>query len=201
MIKNRKTHILLAAILCMSMLFTLCACNKAPDGVSVMLTDQEYEEQLLAIEADTAMLIIDDTTPLTGTPDDEAGSTAQAFATQVLAMVNSERGNLNLPPLSGDNAALNAAAQARAVEIVTSFSHTRPNRQVCFTVLAEYQVGYRAAGENIAKGQSSPEAVMRSWMNSNGHRANIMNGNFSSIGIGVAQDARGVFHWVQLFTG
>jgi len=183
------------------MLFTLCACNKAPDGISVMLTDQEYEEHLLAIEADSALLIIDDNVPLTGSSGDETGTAAQAFAAQVLDLVNAERGNLNLPPLSGDNVALNAAAQARAVEIIASFSHTRPNGQVCFSVFAEYQVSYRAAGENIAKGQSSPEAVMRSWMNSNGHRANIMGGNFTSIGIGVAQDARGTYHWVQTFTG
>ena len=56
------------------------------------------------------------------------------------------------------------------------------------------------SGENIAYGQSSPQAVMEGWMNSSGHRANILNSNFKNIGVGLYQDERGVNHWVQLFT-
>ena len=76
------------------------------------------------------------------------------------------------------------AAQQRAGEIETAFSHTRPDGSNFTTALTAAGVTYRAAGENIAYGQKSAGQVMQDWMNSAGHRANIMNGNFTSIGIG-----------------
>ncbi len=61
-------------------------------------------------------------------------------------------------------------------------------------------VSYRGAGENIAWGQKTPEQVMNGWMNSAGHRANILNEKFTSIGVGYHQNANGVNYWSQLFT-
>ncbi len=60
---------------------------------------------------------------------------------------------------------------------------------------------YRAAGENIAYGQRSAEQVMEGWMNSSGHRANILNAQYTAIGVGVYRSASGTLHWVQLFIG
>ncbi len=62
-------------------------------------------------------------------------------------------------------------------------------------------ISYRSAGENIARGQSTPEAVMNSWMNSAGHRENILSTSYTSIGIGCAADSSGRLCWVQLFKG
>lgn len=122
-----------------------------------------------------------------------------AYAQEVVRLVNIEREKAGLAPLAMD-AALNAAAQVRAQEIDVSFSHTRPDGTSCFTVLKEFGIGYRACGENIAKGSPSPARVVEGWMNSAGHRANILNANFTTIGVGVHADAAGTLHWAQLFT-
>lgn len=95
---------------------------------------------------------------------------------------------------------ITAAANVRAREIKQSFSHTRPDGSSFSTALKEQGVSYRYSGENIAWGQKTPEQVMNAWMNSEGHRANILNSNFNHIGIGYYQDEKGVKHWVQLFT-
>ena len=95
---------------------------------------------------------------------------------------------------------ITAAANVRAGEIKQSFSHTRPDGSSFSTALKEQGVSYRYSGENIAWGQKTPEQVMNAWMNSEGHRANILNSNFNHIGIGYYQDEKEVKHWVQLFT-
>lgn len=133
----------------------------------------------------------------TSTPTDSSGSN-QGYADEVLRLVNIERSKAGLSSLS-TNATLKAAADKRAQETVTSFSHTRPNGSKFSTVLQEYGISYRTAGENIAYGQRSPQEVVNGWMNSPGHRANILNGSFNKIGIGVYQ-SRGVIYWSQLFT-
>lgn len=89
----------------------------------------------------------------------------------------------------------------RAREIEGAFSHTRPNGSSFSTALKEQGASYRAAGENIAYGQRSAEQVMEGWMNSSGHRANILNAQYTAIGVGVYRSASGTLHWVQLFIG
>ena len=126
-------------------------------------------------------------------------SPVSAYAQEVVRLVNIERANAGLPALAMD-AQLSAAAAIRAEEIDTSFSHTRPDGTSCFTVLREMGIAYRACGENIAKGSPTPARVVEGWMNSAGHRANILNENFTTIGVGVHEDAAGVMHWAQLFT-
>ena len=121
-----------------------------------------------------------------------------SYVQQVVNLVNEERAKEGLAPLTLDTK-VSAAAQVRAREIVTSFSHTRPDGTSFATALKEQNISYRRAGENIAWGQKSPEAVMDAWMNSSGHRANIMNPNFTTIGIGYCQ-VNGVNYWCQLFT-
>ena len=91
------------------------------------------------------------------------------------------------------------AAQTRAGELQTSFSHTRPSGASCFTALTEAGVSYTRAGENIAYGQSTPEAVVQSWMNSSGHRANLLSSSFTTIGVGYTV-VNGTAYWAQLFT-
>ena len=121
------------------------------------------------------------------------------MAWEVLDIVNSERAANGLQPLTMDKGLMDAA-QIRANEIVSVFSHTRPDGTSCFTVLSsDYQYG--SSGENIAAGQQSAADVMNSWMNSPGHRANILNGDYQSIGIACVYipGSQYRYHWVQLF--
>lgn len=129
-------------------------------------------------------------------PEESGG--VQEAAEAVASLVNAARQDASLSELELD-ADLCAAAQARAQEIAQSFSHTRPDGSSCFTILEEFGISYRAAGENIAMGQRTPEEVMDGWMNSSGHRANILNGTFTSIGVGYYVDGAGAAHWVQIF--
>lgn len=131
------------------------------------------------------------------TPDEtpDAGST---YAQQVVALVNIERRKEGLSPLTIDEK-LTAAADIRSGEIQTTFSHTRPNGSSFSTALKEAGAVYKRSGENIAWGQKTPEEVVKAWMNSAGHRANIMNKNYSRIGVSHVKNAAGTSYWVQLF--
>lgn len=124
----------------------------------------------------------------------------QTMAAKVLAIVNKERKKQGLAALK-KNSTLQKAANKRAKEIVEVFSHTRPDGTSCFTVLKEFDITYTACGENIAAGQNSAKSVMTSWMNSPGHKANILSSNFGEIGIGFYQDTKAPYryYWVQLF--
>ncbi|MEY8275312.1 CAP domain-containing protein [Blautia marasmi] len=121
------------------------------------------------------------------------------FVRQVVNLVNQERAKAGLSPVTADTS-IQAAAQVRAKEIEKSFSHTRPDGSSFSTALTQQGVTYRGSGENIAWGQKTPEQVMNGWMNSEGHRANILNKNFTKIGVGYHQNASGTNYWTQLFT-
>jgi len=122
-----------------------------------------------------------------------------AFAAEVLRLTNAERARYGLPALAGTNGPLNSAAQRRAVETATLFSHTRPNGTPWHTVFNEFAVGNRvSSGENLGRGQTTPAQVVQGWMNSPGHRANVL-GAFSHLGVGVHRNSAGTYHWAQLF--
>ncbi len=127
-----------------------------------------------------------------------ANDTLAAYANEVLQLVNQERAKAGLSSLTSE-AAITAAANVRAQESRQSFSHTRPNGTSFSTALREHGVSYRTSGENIAYGQRTPQEVVNAWMNSPGHRANILNPSFNKIGIGVYQ-YNGTIYWSQLFT-
>lgn len=119
------------------------------------------------------------------------GTECYDYAYQVLDLVNQERMKTGAAPLKMD-ADLMKAAMQRATEITVSFSHTRPSGLDC------YSASGKMSGENIAMGYGSPEAVMDGWMNSDGHRANILNSGYTDIGIG-AFCVDGTYYWVQCF--
>lgn len=129
-------------------------------------------------------------------PDVEEELPDTTLAMQVLSLVNAERAKYGLSALTYDST-LGRAADIRAIEIKSLFSHTRPDGRSCFTVLDEVGYSYRKAGENIAYGQRSAEEVMTAWMNSEGHRANIL-GDYTYIGIGVYESG-GTIYWSQFF--
>lgn len=126
-------------------------------------------------------------------------TTADKYAKEVLSLVNKERAKAGLNELK-KNTSLNAAAITRAKELASEFSHTRPDGRDCFTVLTEAGIVYASVGENIAAGQSSPASVVSSWMDSEGHRANILSSDYTHMGVGYYHTSKGNQHyWVQIF--
>jgi len=134
---------------------------------------------------------------ISGHPTDETAVDRNNFAEDVLDLVNRERAKEGLKPLrlSYD---LGRAAETRAHEIVKKFSHTRPNGKSCFTVIKNQG---RGVGENIAAGATSPKQVVSEWMNSPGHRANIMNPDYRELGVAYVYDGYAEYrhYWVQMF--
>ena len=120
---------------------------------------------------------------------------------RVVTLCNQARAKEGLPALTRSDA-LCAASQARSAELVRVFSHDRPDGRSCFTVFEELGIGYNAAGENIAAGQSSAEEVVNAWLNSPGHRRNIMNGAYTKIGVGLVQQPGSTYgyYWTEMFT-
>ena len=123
----------------------------------------------------------------------------EKYINEVIRLVNVERQKRGLSTLIKRDDVCEIAA-IRAKEIVISFSHTRPNGLSCFSLFDEYNIPYWTAGENIAYGYRTPAEVMEGWMNSEGHRANILNGNFDGIGVGCYEE-NGVLYWTQFFIG
>lgn len=139
------------------------------------------------------------TTPKVTTPASSSSSNSSSFISEVVRLVNIERAKENLSALS-ESSELDGAANIRANEIITKFAHQRPDGREWHTVLAESGISYNASGENIAAGQRTPAEVVEGWMNSPGHRANIMNSSFNKIGVGYVTGGSYGHNWVQLFT-
>lgn len=131
----------------------------------------------------------------------QAVTTKQKMAKQVCRIANQKRVQKGVGKLKLD-AKLTKLANKRAKEIVKEFSHTRPDGRDCFSILDDNNISYRACGENVAAGQSTPKSVMNSWMHSEGHKRNILNSNFKKIGIGYCKASGSVYkyYWVQIFT-
>ncbi|WP_151734542.1 CAP domain-containing protein [Paenibacillus tengchongensis] len=124
-------------------------------------------------------------------------STQASYVQQVVALVNKERASAGLSPVTAlDSLNKVAAAKATDMRVNNYFSHTSPTYGSPFDMMKSFGITYRAAGENIAMGQKTPEAVMTAWMNSAGHRANILNVNYNYIGVGYDNN-----YWVQEFIG
>lgn len=136
--------------------------------------------------------------PDDGTHHNDGADQEAEFAAEVVRLVNIERAKAGLSALETDYI-VQEAAQVRAREIELSFSHTRPDGRSCFTALDEVGAVYSGAGENIAYGQHDPEEVMEAWMNSTGHRENILNESYTHIGVG-CYESGGTYYWSQFFT-
>lgn len=121
------------------------------------------------------------------------------FEDEVLRLVNIERKKEGLSELVMDDE-LRRVARIKSKDMKENnyFSHMSPTYGSPFDMLTKFEIQYMSAGENIARGQTTPEEVMNSWMNSSGHRSNILNSNFTKIGIGLEPNT---YHWTQLFIG
>ena len=123
---------------------------------------------------------------------------ADSFEREVVRLVNAERRKQGLSELKY-NWQLSRVARYKSEDMRDKgyFSHTSPTYGTPYQMMRSFGISYRTAGENIAKGQTSPEAVVRAWMSSSGHRANILNPSFTEIGVGFASGN----YWTQMFIG
>lgn len=135
--------------------------------------------------------------PVQGSSSVSAGIQSSSAASEVVRLTNSARSQNGYAALVEDGA-LSDAAAVRAREIARSFSHTRPSGASFSSALSESGVSYLRAGENIASGQKNASEVVNAWMNSPGHRANILNSSYSRIG-SASVNIDGTLYWVQLF--
>ena len=119
------------------------------------------------------------------------------FEQQVLDLVNQERAKTGLSSLNRDEE-LSNVAMVKAQDMYNNhyFDHNSPTHGSPFDMMKEFGITYNTAGENIAKGQTTPTQVMKEWMNSPGHKANILNNSYTHIGIAYYNNT-----WVQEFTG
>lgn len=126
--------------------------------------------------------------------------TASSFKHRLLSLVNSERAKAGLAPLALCPY-LSAAANTRAGELEISFSHTRPDGREYYTAITDTGAGFSGSGENAALGYLTPEQVMEGWMSSPGHRSNILNPGYTSIGLGYYKSpSTGWNYWAQVFS-
>ncbi|SFL93456.1 uncharacterized protein, YkwD family [Gracilibacillus orientalis] len=133
------------------------------------------------------------------TEETNQSSEISQFEEQVVALTNQERQKQGLSALEIDTE-LSKVAKQKSEDMAANgyFSHNSPTYGSPFDMIQQSGIDYRTAGENIAKGQKSPEEVVNAWMNSEGHRANILNEDFTHIGVGYVEEGN---HWTQQFIG
>ena len=126
-------------------------------------------------------------------------SSVTSFEEEVVRLVNVERSKRGLSALKEDWE-LSRVARIKSQDMHDKryFSHTSPTYGSPFDMMKSFGIKYRSAGENIARGQATPAAVVSAWMNSSGHRANILNSSFTHIGVGYVADGK---YWTQMFVG
>lgn len=131
--------------------------------------------------------------------EDENDNNLHPFEQEVVDLTNQEREKQGLAPLEID-LELSVVSKDKSKDMLNNqyFSHDSPTYGSPFDMMEQYGISYRTAGENIAKGQSSPEEVVNGWMNSPGHRENILNGDFTHIGVGYVEEEN---VWTQQFIG
>ncbi|KHD38373.1 transporter [Clostridium acetobutylicum] len=127
-------------------------------------------------------------------------SNLAAEESQVIKLVNSQRAKYGLAPLKANTQLINIArVKSRDMMMKNYFSHTSPTFGSTFSLLTRYGLSYAAAGENIAYGYNNAASVMNGWMNSPGHRANILGRQYREIGVGAARSRSGKIYWTQVF--
>ena len=122
-----------------------------------------------------------------------------SFEEEVVRLTNEKRTAYGLPALT-INWELSRVARYKSQDMhdIGYFSHTSPTYGSPFEMMKDFGISYRAAGENIARGQTTPEMVVNAWWNSSGHRQNMLNASYTQIGVGYVADGH---YWTQMFIG
>ncbi|MEH0003237.1 CAP domain-containing protein [Bacillus cytotoxicus] len=135
--------------------------------------------------------------PETQKPAEEKKGSLSEFEQRVVKLTNAERAKHGLSALQVDNE-LSKVARAKSEDMQKNnyFDHNSPTYGSPFDMMKRFGISYKSAGENIAQGQRTPEEVVQAWMNSEGHRANILNSSFTHIGVGHVENGN---YWTQQF--
>lgn len=176
--------------------------NNTPN-IQDNITNQDNPEQNTNTNTNTVeqgSQTVEDQTTQDNTTSNVSNS-VRAMETKVIELVNAERAKVGLSPLT-ENVELSKVARIKSQDMIDKnyFSHTSPTYGSPFDMMKNFGISYKTAGENIAAGYSTPEAVVNGWMNSEGHRANILSSSFNKIGVGYAVDKNGKAYWTQMFT-
>ena len=129
----------------------------------------------------------------------QLSNTVLSYENEVIRLVNEIRRSNGLKPLTA-NWELSRIARYKSEDMSNNryFSHTSPTYGTPFQMIKAFGLSYRSAGENIAYGYGTPAAVVNGWMNSSGHRANILNASYTQIGVGYCAGGN---YWTQMFIG
>ena len=201
----KKTRTLLAAAVLTGSLLTMPA-EAASLSHKVVRGDTMWK---LAVQYQVGISEIIQANPQVADPDliypgqilqiPQLESTVSSYESEVIRLVNEIRQQNGLRPLAA-NWELSRVARYKSQDMRDNgyFSHNSPTYGTPFQMLSAFGLSYRTAGENIAKGYASPQAVVNGWMNSSGHRANILNASYTQIGVGYVSGGN---YWTQLFIG
>ena len=129
----------------------------------------------------------------------QVSQAVRAYEQEVVRLVNAQRAQNGLKPLA-ENWELSRVARYKSADMASRryFSHESPTYGSPYQMMRSFGISFRSAGENIAYGQRTPAAVVGAWMNSSGHRANILNSSYTQIGVGYHEAGN---YWTQMFIG
>ncbi|MGE7694316.1 SafA/ExsA family spore coat assembly protein [Lysinibacillus sp. NPDC094177] len=197
---NKVKKAVLASVLSASLLIPVAA--MAADSYTVVSGDSLWK---IAVKTQTGTQELIDANPQLANPNQISPGQKINIPTkeqagieqEVVKLVNAERAKAGLPALKEDWE-LSRVAKYKSQDMHDKkyFDHTSPTYGTPFTMMKNFGITYKSAGENIAMGQRSAEEVVKAWMNSEGHRANILNKNYTYIGVGYVKDGN---YWTQMF--
>ena len=129
----------------------------------------------------------------------QVSQAVRAYEQEVVRLVNAQRAQNGLKPLA-ENWELSRVARYKSADMASRryFSHESPTYGSPYQMMRSFGISFRSAGENIAYGQRTPAAVVGAWMNSSGHRANILSASYTQIGVGYCASGH---YWTQMFIG
>jgi len=129
----------------------------------------------------------------------QVSQAVRAYEQEVVRLVNAQRAQNGLKTLA-ENWELSRVARYKSADMAGKryFSHESPTYGSPYQMMRNFGISFRSAGENIAYGQRTPAAVVGAWMNSSGHRANILNSSYTHIGVGYHEAGN---YWTQMFIG
>lgn len=197
---RKVKKVAMASVLSLSLLVPISA--MAADSYTVVAGDSLWK---IAVKTQTGVQELIDANPQLANPDQinigqkiNIPTNEQASVEQeVVKLVNAERAKAGLPALKEDwELSRVAKYKSQDMHDKNYFDHTSPTYGSPFAMMKKFGITYKAAGENIAKGQKSASEVVNAWMNSEGHRANILNKSYTHIGVGFVKDGN---YWSQIF--
>ncbi|MGE6517497.1 SafA/ExsA family spore coat assembly protein [Lysinibacillus sphaericus] len=198
---KKVKKVAMASVLSVSLLVPISA--MAADSYTVVSGDSLWK---IAVKNQTGVQELIDANPQLANPNQinpgqkiNIPTKEQVTVEQeVVKLVNAERAKASLSALKEDWE-LSRVAKYKSQDMHDKkyFDHTSPTYGTPFTMMKNFGISYKSAGENIAKGQRSAAEVVKAWMNSEGHRANIMSKNFTHIGVGYVAEGN---YWTQMFT-